>query len=64
MATEELVAKFFTLDSRLASFQAVHKRRASSASSKNPKVFSWPHKSLPVEEVRGPGETRHPSIVS
>jgi hypothetical protein len=55
MAISDVADEFFTLESRIASFQTaqpISKRRASNASSKAPKSLKWPHKFLSAEEVR------------
>jgi len=47
--------QYFVYENRLASFQGsqpVTKRRASNASSRAPKVLTWPHKKLSPSSVR------------
>ncbi|KAE9363597.1 BIR-domain-containing protein [Stipitochalara longipes BDJ] len=64
MAIPEVADEFFTLESRIASFQTaqqISKRRASNASSKAPKSLKWPHKFLSAEELAKAGFFYYPT---
>ncbi|PMD47483.1 BIR-domain-containing protein [Hyaloscypha variabilis F] len=64
MAISDVADEFFTLESRIASFQTaqpISKRRASNASSKAPKSLKWPHKFLSAEELAKAGFFYYPT---
>ncbi|KAH8592879.1 hypothetical protein B0O99DRAFT_223344 [Bisporella sp. PMI_857] len=62
-ATAHLADQYFTLESRLESFQSAQqlsKRRASNASTKGSKSLKWPHRFLAPEKLAKAGFFYHP----